>query len=191
MQEETKVSIEEKLGLESDVIVSAGPAKGRLASLYRTAQIESDDPRTKNAAAIYAPHENSPIATGANEFPDVRLVKEARTRPPLKYQYIVHAERNAIFNAWNSKKGIPKNSTLVCPWLTCDQCAQVIIKAGISRVVGHYDMVIRSPARWHGELKLGLDMLREVGVRIEWYKGEVFSRSSDFRYTFNGEEITV
>lgn len=184
------IELEEKFGLEKDNIVTAGPSRGRLATVYRFAQEHSDDPRTKNAAAIYVPRENEPMSIGANEFPDARLILENRTEPPLKYKYLLHAEMNAICNAW--KKGrIPKHSVLICPWLTCDSCARLIIKAGISKVIGHYNTLIKSPPRWHEEIRVGLGMLREVGIKIEWYKGEVFSRSSDFRCTFNGEDIQV
>lgn len=52
-----------------------------------------------------------------------------------KYPYVVHAEVNAILNTNQSVKG----SKMYCPVFPCNDCAKVIIQAGIKEVIYEED----------------------------------------------------
>jgi len=60
---------------------------------------ESPDPRTKIGCLIVAP-DGIIRCTACNDYPQglVQSIGE-RTEPPLKYVWIEHAERNAIYQA--------------------------------------------------------------------------------------------
>lgn len=89
----------------------------------------SKDPSTKVGAAIFRP-DKTVASVGFNGFPrgiadDSRL--EDRT---VKYEIIVHAELNAIFNCQEK----PSNYTLFSTLFPCVKCASAIIQSGIKRV---------------------------------------------------------
>lgn len=71
----------------------------------------------------------------------------------------IHAEANAI--AFAAKEGIPlKNSTLYCLYSPCPTCAQLILQAGIIRIV--YQIEYRD--------KKGLELLEGSQVLCEQIK---------------------
>lgn len=95
----------------------------------------SKDPSSKIGAVIVDPETRRILSTGYNGFPrgikdDDRLLNRDE-----KYPLIVHAEKNAIYNAtWN---GVSlKGSTIYVTGLpVCSGCALGIIQVGITRVV--------------------------------------------------------
>ena len=91
----------------------------------------SQDPDTK-VGCVILDTDNRIIGTGYNSPPSgVKLEPQDLIRPH-KYQYMVHAELNAILFAESSRL---KGSTLYVPFLPCNDCAKVICQVGISRVV--------------------------------------------------------
>lgn len=136
---------------------------------------KSKDPDTKVGCVIVGP-DNEIRSTGYNSFPrgindDVseRLVR------PLKYKFVEHAERNAIYNA--ARMGVSlKGCTLYVPWYPCTDCARGIIGAGISKVVIDYspDNPWFDPERmqrWKEDMDISISMLGEAGIPIlKWMK---------------------
>ena len=91
----------------------------------------SQDPDTK-VGCVILDTDNRIIGTGYNSPPSgIKLEPQDLVRPQ-KYQYIVHAELNAILFAETAKL---KGATLYVPFLPCNDCAKVICQVGISRVV--------------------------------------------------------
>ena len=94
----------------------------------------SDDKFTKNGAILVS-GDRKVMVLAANLIPGKIKVTEERCDRPLKYQYLEHAERTAIFRA--GAEGIAtKDSTLYCPWFACVDCARAIICAGVKECVG-------------------------------------------------------
>src|SRR4051812_16278929 len=117
-----------------------------LRAAYRVAATTSNDPDTQNGA-ILVDVNGSRIGESANVFPAGVAVTPERLVRPVKYEYMVHAERGAIFSA--ARAGFrAKGGALFVPWYACIDCAQAIIQAGISRVVGHRQCLAKTPDRW-------------------------------------------
>lgn len=133
--------------------------------IAKTVALKSKDQSSKIGAVIIGP-DYEIRSTGYNGLPrganDEDLVKQER---PMKYKYFEHAERNAIYNA--ARFGATtEGCSMYCLWPPCPDCARGIIQAGIKRlVVGK--PIIACPARWHEDLAIAVDMLRECGVKFE------------------------
>lgn len=158
-----------------------------LAAAYWYAQAFSDDPRTWNGAVIADP-QGRVLAGAANSFPEGLRVTPERLERPLKYDWMGHAEENSIVAVRElQEQGIStQGTTMYCPWYACTGCARDIINAGITRVVGHYEVLERSEQKWTDSIMVALGMLREAGVLAQWYKGKVDSLPQ----MFNGERWT-
>ncbi len=132
---------------------------------------ESTDLSTQNGAVLVN-EAGDILAAAANVFP--RGIKETpeRLARPTKYAFVVHAEKNAIYLA--AKNGVKTdNLTMVCCWATCADCAQAIIQSGIKRLVTHKQALDKSHGDWSKTIDVGLGMLREAGVEIIVYGGEI------------------
>jgi dCMP deaminase len=96
----------------------------------------SPDPNTQ-VGAVIVNSMNRRIASGYNAWPNNiptdALFWARDDKDPLKtkYPFVVHAEKNAIYNAVGSVAGC----TLYVTLYPCNECAKDIIQAGITRVV--------------------------------------------------------
>lgn len=98
----------------------------------------SKDKSTKVGAVIVNKDDLNPISIGYNGFPKgiVDDVDERHERP-LKYEYTVHAEQNAIANA--AKNGQTTNGcSIYVNYYPCSRCAGLIVNSGIKKVFVRY-----------------------------------------------------
>lgn len=144
-----------------------------LADAYRIAASCSTDPSTQNAAVIYD-NFGQVLAEGWNGFPRGFAESPNRWERPQKYQYVEHAERNAIYCA--ARLGVStRHATMVAPWAACYDCARAIIQAGIETLIRHADCTefgLAHGIKWQ-DLSGPDDMLREAGILIVDYHGKV------------------
>ncbi len=96
----------------------------------------SKDPNTQVGACIVN-SEKKIVGVGYNGFPIGCSDEElpwGRTGDPLdtKYPYVCHAELNAILN---SITGNLKDCTIYTALFPCNECAKLIIQAGITKVI--------------------------------------------------------
>lgn len=146
-----------------------------LRQAYWAAEHRSDDPDTQNGAVLVCERRT---VIAANSFPPGVAKTPNRLLRPLKYQLIEHAERRVIYQA--ARMGImTEGATLYCPWFACHDCARAIISAGITRVVGHEQVVVMGNIRglmdptWKQSIEIGNMMLIEAGVQLDYYDGEI------------------
>lgn len=131
-----------------------------LSEAYRYA-VNSPDRSTQNAAVVVA--NNQMLITGINTFPKGVAETDERLERPLKYQFIEHAERNAIYGA--ARYGIYLDgATMYCPWAPCIECARAIIQAGISELVTHNIPQHAEREDWKLSIEAALEILKEGGV---------------------------
>ena len=90
----------------------------------------SKDPSTKVGAVLVSPDQRQ-VATGYNGFPKGIVENRSRWERPAKYDYVVHAEQNAILNCVTDVSGW----TLYCTLFPCKQCAKMIAQTGLDTVV--------------------------------------------------------
>jgi dCMP deaminase len=87
---------------------------------------------------------------------------------PEKYQWVEHAERNAVFNA--ARKGVRLEGGIAyLNWepIPCSDCTRALIQAGIVEIVGPNIPFGGHGAGTHYHVsEISREMLKEAGVRI-------------------------
>ena len=135
----------------------------------------SKDPNTQVGACI-VDEGNIILSTGYNGFPygcsDDSYPWE-RTGEDTKYNYVVHAELNAILNARGKNL---KGARLYVDLFPCNECAKAIIQSGIAEVVYLYDKYADSPA-----IVASKKMLTSAGVKLRQFTTGRDSITLDFR----------
>ena len=106
----------------------------------------SKDPNTQVGACI-VDGQSRILSTGYNGFPhgcsdDEFPWNRDESKGDTKYQFVVHAELNAILNA--SGKSLA-GSTLYVGLFPCNECAKAIIQAGVAEVIYLSDKYKNTP----------------------------------------------
>jgi len=124
----------------------------------------SKDPNTQIGACV-VDENNVIVGLGYNGFPrgcsdDVLPWQREGNFLEKKYAYVVHAERNAIYNANKYVKGCK----LYCYLFPCNECAKTIIQVGIKEVIYAEDWYHDSE-----EVVASRKMLELAGVSYRQY----------------------
>ncbi|KAH8861228.1 Deoxycytidylate deaminase [Schistosoma japonicum] len=110
-------------------------------SIALLSAMRSKDPSTQVGACIVN-DEKKIVGIGYNGMPngvsddDVPWGKESVNELENKYLYVCHAELNAVLNR---NEAHSRGCTLYSTMFPCNECAKVIIQAGIKEVVYHSD----------------------------------------------------
>lgn len=91
----------------------------------------SKDPSTKCGAVIVQP-DNRIVSVGYNGFAEGVEDTDERWTRPEKYEWVIHAEMNAILNVRSRDMA---DCTLYITTQPCHRCLQHIINTGIKKVV--------------------------------------------------------
>lgn len=155
--------------------------KNLLKQAYTLAQT-SVDGSTQNAAII-VDNNNVIISTGINRLPTGTTYHRERLIRPIKYKYMEHAERNAIYSAAKKGKAL-ENKIMICPWASCADCARAIIESGIRKLVVHKQAMDKTPDRWFEDLNISKQLFEEAGVEVIYIDDKI---SEDLAIRFDGE----
>lgn len=107
-------------------------------AVAKLSAMRSKDPSTQVGACIVS-NDNRILSIGYNgapngfdddRFPWAREGENLNT----KYPYVCHAELNAILNYRGSKKDL-ENSKIYVDLFPCNECAKIIIQAGVKQVI--------------------------------------------------------
>lgn len=126
----------------------------------------SKDPSTK-VGAVLVNHEQHLEFVGFNGFARGVDDTEARLNDrETKYQFVVHAEVNAILKAGRAARGA---SLYVWPSFAipniCNECAKVAVQAGIKELIGYLpDPTNPRAARWGQSISIAKMMFDEAGI---------------------------
>jgi dCMP deaminase len=128
---------------------------------------KSKDPSVKVGVVIVGP-DNEVRSTGYNGFPrGIDDNDPNRWDRPAKYQWVEHAERNAVYNA--ARIGVStKNCTAYMESPPCADCARALIQAGIMKVVVTTNNPFKDRADWKQSIQFAMDLLAEAGVQVDW-----------------------
>jgi dCMP deaminase len=100
-----------------------------------TANIFSKDQSTKVGAIFLANDSHHIISMGYNGMPrGFDETKKERWERPVKYKYVEHAERNAIYNACRNGSSLEDSIAIVTLFPCCD-CMRAIIQSGVKAIV--------------------------------------------------------
>ena len=134
----------------------------RLLGLARHVAQWSKDPSTQ-VGAVIADKKHRVLSLGFNGFArGVRDLAERLENREVKYDMIIHAERNAVLFANAPVDGA---SVYVWPLLPCAQCAATLIQAGVGEVIAPAADAERAE-RWAAQIDLARTMFAEAGVGV-------------------------
>ncbi|MFN7925872.1 MAG: dCMP deaminase family protein [Bryobacteraceae bacterium] len=126
----------------------------------------SKDPNTKVGCVIVGPA-NEIRTTGYNSFPrGIRDDVPERLVRPTKYQWIEHAERNAICNA--ARCGTPlEGCRIYVEIMPCMDCGRAIVQAGIREVVVSAERMGQYSSDYYNQQFAMVEVLfAEAGIRV-------------------------
>jgi dCMP deaminase len=126
--------------------------------------------------ACIVDNDNIILSTGYNGFPygcSDDTYPWAREGKETKYNYVVHAELNAILNARGRNL---RGAKLYVDLFPCNECAKAIIQSGISEIVYLYNKYPDSPATLASQR-----MLQSAGIKLTQFKTDKDSLIIDFK----------
>ncbi len=148
-----------------------------LSEAYIHAWEGSEDPITKTGAIIVEgtlDKLSRKISYGANHFPNgLNPTDEQINDRDWKYKHIIHAETSAIFSAAKEGKSL-EGTIMYMPWIPCTPCAIAIVDSGIKTLIGHKEMIMKTPERWHESTDYALDLLEKGGVKRFMWEGKIY-----------------
>jgi len=118
---------------------------------------------TKIGAVIVNNHSRDVISMGFNGFPrGIADSKERLEDRVTKYQYVVHAEMNAIHNAAREGKRLEGTFLYIWGLPICEECAKGIIQVGIKKVIVN---TMEAPHHWMASCHRAAEYLHEAEVK--------------------------
>ena len=126
----------------------------------------SKDNSTKVGCVIVSP-EKAILSMGYNGFPrGVDDTPQYRQIRPTKYEFVVHAEENALLNA--GRNGTRLNGGILYVTMPpCTRCAGSIIQSGIKEVIYLEPAENKKIPGWRDNLKYSFEMFNEAGVKYK------------------------
>jgi dCMP deaminase len=135
----------------------------RYLSLAKEVSTWSKDPSTQ-VGAITVGLKKEVLSQGFNGFPrGIDDTDERYNQRETKYQFVVHAEMNAIYNATYSGTSLDGATLYVYGLPICSECAKGIIQVGIKRVVIEKSKELNN---WNDSVKFSQAMFIEARVEV-------------------------
>jgi dCMP deaminase len=135
----------------------------RYLALAKEVSTWSKDPSTQ-VGAVTVGSKKEVLSQGFNGFPrGIHDSTERYQNREQKYQFVVHAEMNAIYNATYSGTSLDGATLYIYGLPICSECAKGIIQVGIKKVVVEKSKEL---ANWNESLKLSQEMFDEAGVKL-------------------------
>jgi dCMP deaminase len=127
----------------------------------------SKDP-SRQIGAVAVGAKGQVLAQGFNGFPRGILDSSVRyANRSRKYELVVHAEMNVIYNATYSGVSLDGATLYVSGLPVCSECAKGIVQVGIKRVIMR-DMEI--PDSWQDSWRKTQEMFHETSIQFEFVK---------------------
>lgn len=139
----------------------------------------SKDKRTHIFAIVIGPDKEI-RATGYNGFPrglDDNIPE--RQEKPEKYYWFEHGERNSLDNATLTGTSL-KGCKMYTNGIPCTDCARGIVQSGILEVIVDEEWNKTNSGRDLEESRRTIQMFRETGVKIRYWKGKLI-RTKKYR----------
>ena len=141
----------------------------RYMRLAREFSTWSKDPSTRLGAVAISQEGKIVLSQGYNGFPrgikdDHRLYIRA-----VKYQYVVHAEMNVIYNAYDNGIQLKDATLYVFGLPVCLDCANALIRVKFKRIV---ICDIKNDERWNKSFQVTINKFKEAGIIVDFVKVE-------------------
>lgn len=135
----------------------------------------SKDPRTKIGAVLVKPDRKVSFSHSYNGFArNVNELDLSRWERPEKYEWVVHAEENAILNC--AREGhCSKGAIMYTQGIPCTRCADACIQGGIVEIVVHKQWQIYEKElkwdKWIDSAHRSEKKFAEAGIIIRVFDG--------------------
>lgn len=127
----------------------------------------SRDPSTK-IGSVAVSKDRQILSIGYNGFPrGINDLDERLNDRPTKYSYVVHAEKNLIYNACLNGISLKDSILYVYGLPVCAECAKAVVQVGVKRVVCGF--VEELNPRWIESTKLAEEIFKEVNLDFTYY----------------------
>ena len=126
----------------------------------------SKDPSRK-IGAVAIDENRRILSTGYNGFPaGIDDSFERLNDRDKKYKYVIHAEKNCIYNA--CLNGMSLKDSLLYVWglPVCSECAKGVIQVGVSKVFYGYSIKDYDDSMWLDSFQVTKSMFDEVGIEV-------------------------
>lgn len=128
----------------------------------------SKDP-SKQIGAVAVNADRRILATGYNGFPKgIEDIPERYEDRSIKYDLVVHAEMNCIYNATFNGISLKDATLYVFGLPVCHDCAKGIIQVGINKIVMSMDDI---PQKWLDSFEKSRRMFDEANVDVQFLNG--------------------
>lgn len=146
----------------------------------------SPDPSSKVGALITLPNLGGATLTSHN----VPVVPAAGGRmaedPAYKYAVMEHAETGVLLSAMTLFGERSVGAEMFAPWACCQDCARVIVAAGVSMLVVHGPAMSHTPEDWRSSIERGYATLAEANIPIY-----CTTEPLNLTMTIRGQEVSV
>jgi dCMP deaminase len=129
--------------------------------LAREASSRSSDESTQVGAIIE--RNKKVLATGYNGFPSKVQEMKDRIISPEKYNWVSHAESNAILMCAKEGINISGSTIYVYPLAPCNECAKAIIQSGVEKVIARVPI---TNDNWTRANQIAEEMFLEAGIKF-------------------------
>ena len=140
----------------------------RYLDLAREVATWSKDPSTQ-VGAVAVNSNGNVVAQGYNGLPrGIQDTEERYSNRELKYEMIVHAEANCIYNAAYNGNSLDGCTMYVYPLPVCHECCKAIIQSGVDRVVSPQFTDPATELRWKESCEKTIALFQEAGVKYDF-----------------------
>lgn len=145
---------------------------------------KSKDRFTHIGAVIVGP-DHEVRSVGYNSFPrNIDDSVSARQERPEKYAWFAHAETNAVANAALAGIGV-KGCCMYTNGVPCDNCANIVLNAGIVEVVVDLVWDVNNYNQWLDSANRTKIKFAEAGIVLRFWEGGLMK----IRRFRNGTEL--
>ena len=128
----------------------------------------SKDPSKKIGAVAVGANRNI-LATGYNGFPKgIQDTEERLNDRETKYELVVHAEMNCIYNAVENGVSLKDSHLYVYGLPICHECAKGVVQVGIGRVI--IEDRLCAEQRWSDSFAKSKRIFNEGNVVVNYCK---------------------
>lgn len=127
----------------------------------------SKDPSTR-IGAVAVSEDKQILSNGWNGFP--RGIEDSDERlndRETKYKYVVHAEKNLIYNATHNGVSLRGASLYVFGLPCCAECAKAVIQVGIKKICCGFDGEYKD--NWKESVEFAESLFKEVKIDFTYY----------------------
>ncbi len=130
-------------------------------STIEYANIHSKDPNTRVGCVIFN-NDFEILSRGINEFPINLLNTPQRWERPSKYNYVIHAEINAISNCLKNNIDIT-NCNILTTLFPCHECLKFIVQCGFNKIYSPNPIF---KDKWKKSYEISNEIINELDIEI-------------------------